>query len=228
MLLLYSCFYSATQELFIERQTETSITVHYTPLPGVIGSQLVARNWKLGRFFGTCDNQGKFAEYLISHLAICTKFGCVLAVALSQRAAYSEPCQRIFPLLPNASSYWPYGSEYFLLEMKCVIFTKALTFVEVSPESTTSVRVTMTTVGGNTDVTYYEADYQHNYCTVSSSQFPLSCTLGKLSPGTMYRVSGMACMADSACSYKRFGSVYTFPDRKSISSNISPYIVLYI
>ncbi len=35
-------------------------------------------------------------------------------------------------------------------------FLKALTSVKVSPESTTSVRVTMTAVGGNTDVSYYD------------------------------------------------------------------------
>ncbi len=55
--LLYSCLFLATQELFIELQTETSIAVHFTLLPGVSGSQLVARNWKLGRFLGTCDTQ---------------------------------------------------------------------------------------------------------------------------------------------------------------------------
>ncbi len=42
-------------ELSPERQTETSITVGYTPEAGVNGSQMVAVSRKLGRFVGTCD-----------------------------------------------------------------------------------------------------------------------------------------------------------------------------
>ncbi len=42
-------------ELSPERQTETSITVRYTPEAGVNGSQAVAVSRKLGRFVGTCD-----------------------------------------------------------------------------------------------------------------------------------------------------------------------------
>ncbi len=45
----------ASQELYPDRQTETSITVSYTAEVGVTGSQMVARNGKVGRFFGTCD-----------------------------------------------------------------------------------------------------------------------------------------------------------------------------
>ncbi len=47
----------ASQELHPERLTETSITVTYTPEAGVTSSQIVARNGKLGRFFGTCDTR---------------------------------------------------------------------------------------------------------------------------------------------------------------------------
>ncbi len=48
-------YFLAIQELFPDRQTETSITVFYTADAGVTGSQMVARNGKVGRFFGTCD-----------------------------------------------------------------------------------------------------------------------------------------------------------------------------
>ncbi len=45
----------ATQDLYPETSTETSITVGYIPEAGVNGSQMVVRNAKLGRFFGVCD-----------------------------------------------------------------------------------------------------------------------------------------------------------------------------
>ncbi len=96
-----------------------------------------------------------------------------------------------------------------------IIFIEALRAVEVTPASTTSVLVTMTPVEGNSDVSYYEAAYQRNYCTVRSSVSPLSCIIGNLASGTSYRISGMACMADGECSYKRFGNGYTSPDRKA-------------
>ncbi len=45
----------ATQEVYVDRLTETSITVSYTAEAGVTGSQMVARSGKVGRFFGACD-----------------------------------------------------------------------------------------------------------------------------------------------------------------------------
>ncbi len=41
--------------LYPGRQTETLISVSYTPDAGVTGSQMVARSRKVGRFVGTCD-----------------------------------------------------------------------------------------------------------------------------------------------------------------------------
>ncbi len=54
---ILSNFHLASQELYPERFTETSISVSYTPEAGVIGSQMVARNAKVGRFLGTCDTR---------------------------------------------------------------------------------------------------------------------------------------------------------------------------
>ncbi len=48
-------YFLANQELYVDRLTETSITVYYTAEAGVTGSQMVARNGKVGRFFGACD-----------------------------------------------------------------------------------------------------------------------------------------------------------------------------
>ncbi len=45
----------ASQELLPGRQTETLISVSYTPEAGVTGSQMVARSGKVGRFLGRCD-----------------------------------------------------------------------------------------------------------------------------------------------------------------------------
>ncbi len=45
----------ATQELYLDRNTEDTITVSYTPDAGVTGSHIVARNSKVGHFEGTCD-----------------------------------------------------------------------------------------------------------------------------------------------------------------------------
>ncbi len=45
----------ATQELYPEVVTESSITVSYFPDPGVDGSQMVVRSSRLGRFVGECD-----------------------------------------------------------------------------------------------------------------------------------------------------------------------------
>ncbi len=79
----------------------------------------------------------------------------------------------------------------------------------------------MTPAEGNSDVSYYEAGYQRKYCTVRSSDFPLSCIIGDLAAGSSYRISGMACMADGECSFKRFGNGYTFPDRKAFLRSLN-------
>ncbi len=45
----------ATQWLYLDRNTESTIVVSYTAEAGVTGSHIVARNSKLGHFEGTCD-----------------------------------------------------------------------------------------------------------------------------------------------------------------------------
>ncbi len=64
----------------------------------------------------------------------------------------------------------------------------------------------------NTDVSFYEAGYQRNYCTVPAGSSPLSCTLEDLKAGTSYRVYGIACMPDYECSHRKFIEGYTLPD----------------
>ncbi len=64
----------------------------------------------------------------------------------------------------------------------------------------------------NTDVSFYEAGFQRDYCTVSGGSSRLSCTLEDLKAGTSYRVYGMACMADYECSHRKFAEGYTKPD----------------
>ncbi len=91
-------------------------------------------------------------------------------------------------------------------------FIKAPTAVEVTPKTTTSVTVTMTVGERNTDVSFYEAGFQREYCTVPSGSLPLSCTLDNLKAGTRYRVHGMACMPNYECSYRKFVEGYTLPD----------------
>ncbi len=72
----------------------------------------------------------------------------------------------------------------------------------------------MTVAEVNTDVSFYEAGYQRQYCSVSAGSSPLSCTLEDLQAGTSYRVYGMACMPDYECSYRKFAEGYTLPDGK--------------
>ncbi len=86
----------------------------------------------------------------------------------------------------------------------------------MTPRTTTSVFVAMNATDGNTDINFYEASYQREYCTVQATASPLRCALEKLSAGTRYRISGMACMADYECSHRKFGEGYTVPDGKKI------------
>ncbi len=72
----------------------------------------------------------------------------------------------------------------------------------------------MTVAEVNTDVSFYEAGYQRQYCSVPAGSSPLSCTLEDLQAGTSYRVYGMACMPDYECSYRKFAEGYTLPDGK--------------
>ncbi len=74
----------------------------------------------------------------------------------------------------------------------CLFFIKAPTAIKVSPDTTTSVTVAMTVTEGNTDVSFYEAGFQREYCTVPAGSSPLSCTIGDLKAGTSYRVYAMA------------------------------------
>ncbi len=89
---------------------------------------------------------------------------------------------------------------------------KVPTAVEVSPKTTTSVTVTMTAAEHNTDVSFYEAAYQRQICSVPAGASALSCSLVNLSAGTRYRISAMACMAGFECSHRRFAEGFTFPD----------------
>ncbi len=70
----------------------------------------------------------------------------------------------------------------------------------------------MTVDERNTDVSFYEAGFQRQYCTVSAGSTPLSCILEGLQAGTSYRVYGMACMPDYECSHRKFAEGYTLPD----------------
>ncbi len=63
-----------------------------------------------------------------------------------------------------------------------------------------------------TDVSYYEAGYQREYCTVLASASQLSCTLGKFSAGTRYRIHTVACMETAECSHRKFGEGYTLSE----------------
>ncbi len=84
--------------------------------------------------------------------------------------------------------------------------------VQVAPKTTTSVDVVMTTSEKNTDVSFYEAGYQRQFCSVPGGASPLVCSIGGLSAGTRYNVYAMACMAGFECSYRKFAAGYTFPD----------------
>ncbi len=66
----------------------------------------------------------------------------------------------------------------------------------------------------NTDVSFYEAGFQRQYCAIPAGASPLNCTLGDLQAGNSYRVYGMACMPDYECSYRKFAEGYTLPDRE--------------
>ncbi len=65
---------------------------------------------------------------------------------------------------------------------------------------------------GYTDVSFYEATYGREFCTVQARTTPLSCDLGNLQPGTRYRIGVVACMATAECSHKTFGYGYTLPN----------------
>ncbi len=84
--------------------------------------------------------------------------------------------------------------------------------VKVIPKTTTSITVAMTVAEGNTDVSFYEAGFQREYCSVPAGSSPLSCTLEDLKAGTNYRVYGIACMPEYECSHRKFEEGYTLPD----------------
>ncbi len=65
--------------------------------------------------------------------------------------------------------------------------------VIVTPRTTTSVFVAINATDGNTDINFYEASYQREFCTVQATTSPLRCAHENLSAGTRYRISGMAC-----------------------------------
>ncbi len=89
--------------------------------------------------------------------------------------------------------------------------------VEVTPKTTTSVNVAITGVEQNTDVSFYEAGYQRQTCSMEAGAAPLICSLVDLLPGTSYRVHVMACMASFECSHRRFAQGFTLPDGRSPS-----------
>ncbi len=70
----------------------------------------------------------------------------------------------------------------------------------------------MTAAEGNTGVSFYEAGYQRQYCTIPAGSSPLRCTLGDLQAGTNYKFYATACMQNYACSYRKFAEGYTLPD----------------
>ncbi len=72
----------------------------------------------------------------------------------------------------------------------------------------------MTVAEANNDVSFYEAGYQRQFCSVASGASPRSCSIGDLSAGTSYKIYGMACMADFECSHRRFTDGFTLPDGK--------------
>ncbi len=201
----------ASQELYPERLTETSIFVSYTPEAGVAGSQMVARNSKLGRFFGTCDARTCTVSGLSSGfiyeiwVRTCSGSGtshCILRAMSAQMVTYprgkiSLHAHRVSAVMKNSI---------------CIFLIIAPTTIKVTPKTTTSVTVAMTAVEGNTDVSFYEAGFQREYCTVPAGSSPLSCTIGDLKAGTSYRVYAMACMPDYECSYRKFVEGYTQPD----------------
>ncbi len=100
-----------------------------------------------------------------------------------------------------------------ILLLECIII-EAPTAVEVFPKTTSSVSVTMTVAQHNTDVSFYEAGYRRQICSVPAGASALSCSLVDLSAGTQYRVFAMACMAGFECSHRKFGEGFTFPDGK--------------
>ncbi len=104
--------------------------------------------------------------------------------------------------------------------MLCIHFfpIEAPRAVEVTPKTTTSVTVTMNKTEGYSDVSYYEASYGREYCTVLRGVTPIRCDLENLKPGTRYRVGAVACMATAECSYKTFASGYTLPEGKCLTS----------
>ncbi len=96
--------------------------------------------------------------------------------------------------------------------MLVYFFIQAPKAVEVIPKTNTSVTVAITAADGNTDVSFYKAVFQREYCTIPAGSSPLSCTLGDLKAGTRYRVFALACMADYECSHRTFAEGFTLPD----------------
>ncbi len=97
---LYISFFLATQELVLDRSTETTITVFYTPPPGVNGSQIIARNVKRGRFSGSCDTRGE----------VCRLFGLPSGFLYDiwvRTCNGSEPSRCILRVLPAEIPTFP-------------------------------------------------------------------------------------------------------------------------
>ncbi len=89
---------------------------------------------------------------------------------------------------------------------------------------------------GNTDVSYYEAGYQRQHCSVKSDASPRSCSFGVLSAGTRFRIYAVACMAGNKCSFPTYAYGFTLPDGKQhlvcqfslLSLSQSRYLIAFI
>ncbi len=95
----------ASQELYPDRLTETSITVSYTAETGVTGSQMVARNGKLGRFFGTCD----------AGRSTCTVSGLSAGFTFEiwvRTCSGSRPARCVLRAMPTQMVTYPKGMRY--------------------------------------------------------------------------------------------------------------------
>ncbi len=88
--------------------------------------------------------------------------------------------------------------------------------------------VTMTVAEHNTDVSFYEAGYKRQICTVLATASALTCSPEGLSAGTRFRVFAMACMAGFECSHRKFADGYTFPDGKEDTWQCFLIVFLFI
>ncbi len=74
--------------------------------------------------------------------------------------------------------------------------------------------VSITAAEHNTDVSFFEAGYKRQICSVLASAAALRCSLEDLPAGTRYSIYAMACMAGFECSHRKFAVGYTLPDGK--------------